>query len=232
MAAFQTTRWSLILAARAPTDQARGALDELRRAYRPAVLSYLRGRGLSPDLAEDYTQGFFTRFLEKRVHAVADPERGRFRVLIRTSLDHYLADMRDHERAGKRGGGQCAADFDVALAETAADGSPEHEFELAWALTVLDRAMDALRVETRANGKAVMFEQVREFLTEAPDPNDYARVAAALGMRSNTLAVAIRRLRQRLRELVRAELAETVADPADVRDELLALRSVLGGSGD
>ncbi len=231
MVAFQTTRWSLILASREPAPDAREALEQLCRAYRPAVFSYLRSRGYPRDVAEDHTQGFFTRFLERRIHEVADPARGRFRVLIRTALDRYLADAREHERAAKRGGGQDSFELNDETASAGSAESPERQFELAWALTVLDRALDALNAEARGSGKAQLFERVREFLTEAPDAEDYARVAAELGMRPNTLAVAVHRLRGRMRELVRAELAETVADPADVVEELRALRGVLGGPG-
>jgi RNA polymerase sigma-70 factor (ECF subfamily) len=231
MAGFQTTRWSLIVASRDPAPDAREALEQLCRAYRPAVFSYLRSRGYPRDAAEDHTQGFFTRFLERRIHEVADPARGRFRVLVRTALDHYLADAREHERAAKRGSGQGTAELNEEIASGGAADSPEHQFELAWALTVLDRAMVALGAEARASGKFDLFERVREFLTEAPDPDDYARVGAELGMRPNTLAVAVHRLRGRMRELVRIELAETVADPSDVGEELRALRGVLGGPG-
>lgn len=231
MARFQTTRWSLILATREPAPDARAALEQLCRAYRPAVFSYLRSRGYARDVAEDHTQGFFTRFLERRIHEVADPERGRFRVLVRTALDRYLADAYEHERAIKRGGGVATTELSDEIADAGAAESPERQFELAWALTVLDRAMDALRAEAGKSGKGELFEQVREFLTETPDPDDYARIAGEMKMRPNTLAVAVHRLRARLRELVRAELAETVADDADVVDEMRALRSVLGGPG-
>ena len=229
MAGFQTTRWSLILASRTAAPDAREALEQLCRAYRPAVFSYLRSRGYPRDVAEDHTQGFFTRFLERRIHEVADPARGRFRVLLRTSLDRYLSDAREHERAAKRGGGRETAELVDEMAEAGAAESPERQFELAWALTVLDRALAALQGEAAASGKASLFERVREFLTEAPDADDYARLAVELGMRPNTLAVAVHRLRGRLRELVRAELAETVENPSDVAEELKALRGVLGG---
>jgi DNA-directed RNA polymerase specialized sigma24 family protein len=231
LTAFQTTRWSLILAAREPGAEAGAALNDLCRNYRPAVLSYLRRRCGNRDRAEDLTQGFFTRFLEYRYHEIADPARGRFRVFLGAALNNYLASRAEHDLAAKRGGGMAAVELDEDRMAGATRDSPEHAFDLAWALTVLDQAMAALEAEAVANGKGAMFARLREFLTENPDPADYALAATELGMRQNTLAVSVHRMRERLRAKVREVLADTVLDPAEVDDELRTLRRVLGSVG-
>lgn len=231
MGGFQTTRWSLILATRERTPDARAALDDLCRAYRPAVLSFLRSRCRDREQAEDLTQGFFARFLEYRYHELADPARGRFRVFLGSALANFLATQIEYENAAKRGGGRMALELDEGRAAADARQSPESAFDLSWALTVLDRALDALEAEAAASGKGALFARLREFLTEAPDGDDYARAAAELGLRQNTLAVSVHRLRERLRAKVREQLADTVADPAEVDDELRAFRAALGEVG-
>jgi len=229
MGAFQTTRWSLIIAARDDTPEARGALDALCRAYRPAVLTYVRGRGHSRGEAEDLTQGFFARFLERGLHASADRERGRFRVYLRTALHNFLVNTYEHDAAERRRPPQRPVDLDPDQLPTAAgDDLPERAFERAWAVTVVQRAMQRLRREARAAGKGELFTRLQGFLLEAPDGDDYPRIAAELGMRANTIAVATHRLRGRLRELVREELADTVDRAEDVDDEYAALVGSMG----
>lgn len=227
LAAFQTTRWSLIVAARGVTPDARDALDLLCRAYRPAVVSYLRRYGYARADADDVAQDFFTRFVEKRFQDVADPQRGRFRMFLRTALRHFVASAHAHDHAARRAPLQAGAGVDP----DRVDGgeSPERAFERAWALTVLGRALERLREEAEAADKSLLFERLRGFLVEAPEPRDYERVAAELSMRPNTVAVATHRLRERLRELVRAELSDTVAGPQDLAEELEALRAALEG---
>lgn len=229
MAGFHTTRWSLILAARDDSADARGALDQLCRTYRPAVVSYLRSRGRSRERADDLAQGFFARFLEYRYHEIADPARGRFRVFLGSALNNYLITEAARARRAKRGGGAEHAELDEQLVADDASPSPEQAFDRAWAMTVIEHAVAALKAEAEANGKGALFERLREFLAEAPDAEDYAQAAADLGMRQNTVAVSVHRLRDRLREKVREQLADTVANPEDVDDELRALRAVLGG---
>jgi RNA polymerase sigma factor (sigma-70 family) len=224
MAGFDTTRWSLVLAASEPGPGARDALETLCRTYRPAVLAYVRGWGYSRADAEDVTQGFFARLVEKRVHAAADPERGRFRVFLRTALHNFMVSARASANAGRRKatGGDSGLEPDELPTEADAD-LPERAFERAWALLVVHRAMRRLRQEARAAGKQVLFERLQGFLLESPDRDDYERVAQETDSRPNTIAVATHRLRQRLRELVRDELAETVSDPGAVDDEYAAL---------
>jgi RNA polymerase sigma-70 factor (ECF subfamily) len=224
MAGFDTTRWSLVLAAREPGPGARDALEALCRAYRPAVLAYVRGWGYARSDAEDLTQSFFARLVEKRVHAAADPARGRFRVFLRTALHNFILSARAAAGTARRGSNRASAGFDPDELATESDADlPDRAFERAWALLVVNRALQALRREARAAGKLELFDRLKPFLLESPDRDDYERIAAETATRPNTIAVATHRLRARLRELVLAELAETVADPAEVDAEYGAL---------
>ena len=233
MSRFDTTHWSIVLRARGSEEDARPALEALCRTYRPPVLAYIRGRGYPPESAEDLAQSFFTRFLEQAYHANADPARGRFRAFLLTALKRFLinSDMENH--AQKRGGGMrfdplSSDSGDFALADQHA--SPDAEFERSWAVAVLESAMQKLREEAERAGKTALFDQLQEFLTERPDEADYARAAEALGLRRNTLAVAVHRMRHRLRELVRDELAQTTLDRDELEAELRGLRAALGAA--
>lgn len=229
MGRFATTRWSLVLRARGDAGDARRALETLCRTYRPPVLAYVRNHVRVREHAEDLTQAFFMRFLEQAWHARADPERGRFRSFLLTALKRFLIDADAEAGALKRGGGCQFESLDGAHeAALAAGDTPEHVFDRAWAQAVLGAAFERLRAEAQQADKLALFEHLSEFLAEAPDQADYARVAAELNMRRNTLAVAVHRLRLRLRDLVRDELAETTADHADLDAELHALRAALG----
>lgn len=233
MAGFATTRWSLVLAARDEGPSARAALESLCRTYRPAVLAYVRGWGHSRSDAEDLTQAFFARFLEKRVHAVADPARGRFRVFLRTALSNFLASAHESAHAARRTPARIELDADPdALAADGPAGQPEQAFERAWALLVVHRALRKLRKEAAAAGKADLFAELEGFLLEPPERDDYERMAQARGTRPNTIAVATHRLRQRLRELVREELAETVDDPGAVDEEYAAVVEAMRPAAD
>jgi RNA polymerase sigma-70 factor (ECF subfamily) len=231
---FQTTRWSLVLAARTDSAESRQALDMLCRTYRAPVLAYVRGRGYSPEEAEDLAQTFFTRFIERAFHAHADPARGRFRAFLLTALKHFLNDANDATRALKRGG-----EFHVRSLSSLVGGdesltriedveTPERAFERAWAHSVLQTALNRLHQEAREAGKSELFGHLREFLIERPDDVDYARAASNLNLRRNTVAVAVHRLRHRLRALVCEELAHTAVDDGDFEQELEELRLSLG----
>jgi RNA polymerase sigma-70 factor (ECF subfamily) len=220
MGNFQTTRWSLVLAAREDHPDARDALDALCRAYHPAVLAFVRGWGYSRSDAEDLTQSFFARFLEKRVHAAADPARGRFRVFLRTALHNFVINAQGRAAAVRRRPPPGASGLDPDTLPTEADTDlPERAFERAWALLVVNRALQRLRREAKAAGKADLFARLQGFLLEPPGPDDYARVAREISTRPNTIAVATHRMRQRLHELVRVELADTVSDADEVDGE-------------
>ena len=223
MGGFETTNWSLILESR--SEDAPAALESLCRRYRAPVLAFVRHRGLAADSCEDLTQGFFVHLLAQRLPQQADPSRGRFRNYLLTALKHYLASEVRREHADKRGGGLAALALEDAP-ELAGSDDPEHAFERAWARTVLTAALERLHRETRAAGRENLFHALREFLFEVPQADDYAQVAQRLGMSRNTVAVAVHRLRQRLHELVRAEVADTVLDPAALDEELTTLPSL------
>ncbi len=231
---FQTTRWSLVLAARSDSTESRLALDALCRTYRAPVLAYIRGRGYSADEAEDLAQTFFTRFIERAFHAHADPSRGRFRAFLLTALKNFLSDANEAARAAKRGGKVHVGSLNSLarggdnISQLQDAQTPERAFELAWAHSVLQTALDRLRDEAGAAGKSDLFDQLREYLIERPDDVDYARVANDLQLRRNTVAVAVHRLRHRLRALVCDELAHTAADDEDLEQELEELRHSLG----
>ena len=227
---FATTRWSLILDARTGPEAGRVALEQICRDYRGPVLSYVRRQAhllaLPGADAEDLTQEFFARLLEQGWHARADPSRGRFRSYLLTALRRFLSDARDSAGAQKRGGGQLRVNGEGAIDGLAAAGSesPEQAFTRHWMKTVIERAMQKLEAETRAAGKGDLFARLSGFLGETPEAAVYQRLGEQLGMRANTIAVGVHRLRQRLRALVREELLQTVADPQALDEELLELR--------
>jgi RNA polymerase sigma-70 factor (ECF subfamily) len=231
MSRFPTTRWSIVLGAGSTDTTARAALEKLCRTYRAPVLAYVRRSVRDADLAEDYTQAFFARLIENDTTTAADPTRGRFRTWLLVAVQRFIGHEVERARATKRGGSAGHVDLEDAdaLAGAVAPGpSPEQAFDRDWALALVQAALARLREEAAAAGKLALYERLREFVVERPDDADYAAVADELGLRRNTVAVAIHRLRARLRELVRAELAETVAGPEALAAELAALKSVLG----
>jgi RNA polymerase sigma-70 factor (ECF subfamily) len=221
----------LVLQARDDDAQSRRALEALCRAYRSPVLAYVRSRGTTPEEAEDLTQSFFARFIERDFHAQADPARGRFRAFLLTSLQRFLNDAHDQRIAVKRGGKIQLRSLDRpgsdSLDNLQSADSPERAFDRAWAQAVIQSAMRKLRREAKAAGKVELFNRLWEFVAERPDDAEYARVASELNLRRNTLAVAVHRLRNRLRELVRDELAETATDEDHLDRELDDLRHCL-----
>ncbi len=226
---FETTRWSLILAAGGEADESGRSLQTLCCAYRAPVLAYLRHTVNRDEDAEELTQAFFMYFLEQRVHDTADPERGRFRHYLLGAVRHFVSTQRREARALKRGGNSHMLDDSALdqLPSDAPDTDPESEFDRQWALTLIARALTQLEREARAAGKADWFVALRDFIVETPDEADYQRLAEKLGMRRNTLAVAVHRLRQRLSELVDKEMSETVASEHDIALEQETLASAL-----
>jgi RNA polymerase sigma-70 factor (ECF subfamily) len=219
---FQTTRWSLVLDAGKDPAQARVALESLCRTYRPPVQAYIRGHHYTAESAEDLTQAFFARFIEQGYYLKADPQRGRFRGLLLTALKRFLDDVLDEEKTLKRGGQTQLRSLDSLVSDPGLRDreTPEAAFHRSWAHTVVMGALRKLREEAKAAGKAELFDTLSVFIAERPDDADYERVAAKFGMRRNTVAVAVHRLRQRLRELIRNQLAETAADNDDLEREL------------
>ena len=229
MARFTTTRWSIFLRARGASGDARIALDDLCRIYRAPVLAYIRSHGHAHD-AEDLTQSFFIKFIDDALHAIADPAQGRFRAFLLTALKRFLIKSNIERRTQKRGG---LVEFKSLDQESdnaeffAGDETPDQAFERSWALSVLEAAVDRLRDEAHSGGKLELFEQLSPFLIERPDESDYVRIGEKFGLRANTVAVAVHRLRQRLRDLIRDELSQTAATPEDLNAELRELRSAL-----
>jgi len=227
---FQTTRWSVVLQARAGGEQTRRALEDLCRTYRAPVIAYVRRYTHRTQDAEDLGQAFFTSFIERATHAHADPARGSFRGFLLITLKRFLNDAGTRERAQKRGGGAPLQPLDTLDEDDLASSSvptPDQAFERDWAQAVLRAAMRQLQAETAAAGKGALFDQLCEFVIERPSEADYERISAALNMRRNTLAVAVHRLRQRLHALVREELADTTADDVGLHRELDDLRQSL-----
>lgn len=223
MSRFQTTRWSLIAAARDHPSQARDALEQLCLAYRPPVLAFVRNSGYSAADAEDITQAFFVRFLERGWYAGADPGRGRFRSLLLSALRHFMLDQRAMEMADKRRGARAAEKEMDRLAD---DGeTPEEAFTRVWLATVVVHALARLRAEWEQAGKGPRFEALSAMLLERGDPEELRRLADATGLRANTLAVQAHRMRHRFRQLVRLELLQTVGSREALDEELAELRS-------
>jgi RNA polymerase sigma factor (sigma-70 family) len=232
---FPTTRWTLVVAAGDPQRKdARSALVSLCENYWYPLYAYLRRRGYTPDRAQDLTQEFFIRVLEGRYLDRADPEKGRFRSFILTSLKFFAADEQDRQRAQKRGGGAVVSlEFSSGESgeeryqrEPGHDDTPDRIFERRWALSMLERVIERLREEFVQHGSPENFERMKVFLlgqSEAP----YADLAREMTTSEGALKVAIHRLRKRYRELFRQEIADTVADPAEVESELRYLAAVL-----
>lgn len=234
--AFVTTHWSVVLAAGgADTTSSRDALARLCQTYWHPLYAYVRRVGHSPHDAQDLTQEFFARLLEKNFLTGADESRGRFRSFLLASLKHFLANEWDKARAQKRGGAQIPISIDLASAETSCQWEPadsttaEKIFERRWALTLLDGVLRRLREEYVQDGKENLFEQLKPTLTEASRTVRYAEIAVRLDTSEGSVKVAVHRLRQRYREVLRAEIAETVATPAEVEDELRNLFAALSG---
>jgi len=232
---FPTTRWTLVVAAGDPhRKEARSALVYLCENYWYPLYAYLRRRGYPDDRAQDLTQEFFMRLLEGRYLDRADPEKGRFRSFILTSLKFFVADQDDRCRAQKRGGGALVPlEFSSGekryQREPAHDETPERIFERRWALSVLDRVVEMLRNEFVHHGRPEHFERLKVFLLGQSDA-PYAALAREMNTSEGALKVAIHRLRKRYRELFRQEIADTVADPAEVESELRFLAAALAGN--
>ncbi|MBZ5600902.1 MAG: sigma-70 family RNA polymerase sigma factor [Acidobacteriia bacterium] len=229
---FPTTRWTLVIAAADPQrKEARAALISLCENYWYPLYAYLRRRGYPVDQAQDLTQEFFIRVLEGRYLDRAAPEKGRFRSFLLTSLKFFVADEEDRQRAHKRGGGallplEFSSGEDRYRREPVHDETPERIFERRWALSVLDRVVEKLRDEFVQHGRPEHFERLKVFLLGKSDA-PYAALAREMKTSEGALKVAIHRLRKRYRDLFRQEIADTVADPAQVESELRFLADVL-----
>lgn len=230
-AAFLTTHWSLVARATGTSGaKADQALEQLCSAYWPPLYAYVRRQGRAPEEAQDLTQAFFARLLEKRYLAMANPNRGKFRTFLLTSLQRFLINDWQKSRAARRGGGEAVQLWDQEEIRYVADRSadtPEKLFEKRWALTLLEGVLAKLEAEMAAAGNAAQFREIKLLLWGEGDGTPQTDVARRLGMSSGALKVALHRLRQRYRQLLRAEVARTVVSPTDVDEELRHLIAVL-----
>jgi RNA polymerase sigma factor (sigma-70 family) len=232
---FATTHWTVVLAAgKRHTPQSDGALEELCRTYWFPLYAYVRRRGYSKEDAEDLTQTFFARFLAKNYLAGLSAERGRFRAFLLASLKHFLANEWDKSQRQKRGGGITHLSLDWQTADTqfqiaaTAGPSPDKAFDREWAVALLAKVIERLQAECDAEGRARQFAELKIFLTAGKGTLTHADAAQALGMDEGAVRVAVHRLRKRYRQLLRDEIAQTLADAADVDEEMRALFGAFG----
>lgn len=233
--AFSTTHWSVVLAAgHGSVTSATEALEKLCRTYWFPLYAFARRQGNSPEDAQDLTQDFFSRLLEKNYLAKADPERGRFRTFLLGSLKNFLINEWKREGRLKRGGGLEFVSIDTNAAEEwfAAEAShesnPDAEYETRWAVTLVEQALTVLRQEFNAADKTMLFDELRGFIWGDKSGASYAEIGTRLDLSEGAVKMAVHRLRERFRELLRMEVAQTVARPEDVDDELRHLISVVG----
>jgi len=227
---FATTHWTVVLAAgqsRAP--QAARALEELCHTYWFPLYAYVRRHGRTKEDAEDLTQAFFARLLEKNFLATMDSQKGKFRAYLLASLKHFLANERDKVQTQKRGGGNIPLSLDWQTADTqfqiaaTNEPSPDKAFDREWALALLAKVIQRLQDACAADGKATLFEQLKVFLTAGKAESAQREVAGVLGMEEGAVRVAIHRLRKQYRQFLRDEIANTLANPAMVDEEMRAL---------
>ena len=235
--AFVTTHWSVVLnARRRDTTRARDALEKLCRTYWPPIYAFVRRQGHGPHDAQDLTQEFFARLLQKDYLQAAAREKGRFRTFLIVALKRFLANEWDRARAQKRGGGQALLSLDTATAESryqiepAATLSADLIYERRWALTLLGQTMAALREEFATAGKQREFDCLKTFLTAERGQIPYSQIAARLGINESAARVAVHRLRKRFREVFRDQISHTVARAEEVDEEVRYLLAALGNT--
>ena len=233
-ASFASTHWSVV-AQSALTDvpEAANALAQLCEMYWPPIYSFIRRRGYAPSDAQDLTQSFFAFFLRTKAYSRTDPLHGKFRSFLLASVKNFLADNWDREQAVRRGGGYQFVSLDQETAEsfydvaTASDSTAENLFELRWAKSLTAGALDSLRQELNAEGKAQLFEQLKNFLTGGDVIPSYDEASARTGLPRATVKTHVHRLRLRYREIVRREVARTVSSPHEIDEELRYLCNAL-----
>lgn len=230
---FETTRWSLVLAVGQDAVSAGDALESLCQTYWYPLYAYVRRRVADIHEAQDLTQAFFEQLLEKRTIENADPHRGRFRAFLLTACKRFLVNEWHKKQAVKRGGGRpvLSLDFDSAeskLSVAAVDTlTPELIYEQQWAMVLLASVLEKLRQEYQAREKHEQFDHLKVFLSGSSAPLRYAQAAELLGITESAVKIAAHRMRTRYRELIRAEIAQTVESSEDVEDEIRRLFEVL-----
>jgi RNA polymerase sigma-70 factor (ECF subfamily) len=224
---FVTTHWSAVVRAAHPDSaEAQAALGELCRNYWYPLYTFVRRQGHGPHDAEDLTQEFFARLLEKNFVAEAHSEKGRFRTFLLTALKRFLANQWDRQHARKRGGFQTVVPIDADLAESRLRADPAHEaapdelYERQWAMTLLDQVMARLQEEYASTDRSALFEQLRGCLTQDDSARPYAEIASQLRLTEAAVKMSMHRLRSRYREVLRSEIGKTVSSPEEVEDEI------------
>jgi len=233
--AFATTHWSVVIAAQGRSPAADVALEKLCRTYWWPLYGFVRRNGYKPEEAQDLTQGFFALLLERRDLDAVRREKGRLRSYLLVSLKNFLAKARRRELTTKRGEGRALVPLHQLLERERADLepadslTPDRIFERRWALTLLDQVLTRLEREYESAGNSKLFDGLKEFLSDEPGHRSQAEIATELGMTENAVKQAFHRLRQRYRQILHDEIAQTVAVPGDVEDELRHFISVLQG---
>jgi RNA polymerase sigma-70 factor (ECF subfamily) len=235
-AQFTTTHWSVVLAAGGgDSPAARQALEYLCQTYWYPVYAYVRRRDSSPEDAEDLTQEFFARLIERNDFAKVSRERGPFRAFLKGALNHLLSDQRDYVRAAKRGGGKIILSLDAQTAEQryqlepADTTTPDKLYDRRWALTLLETARARLAEEYAVAGKGDLYNHLKSMDSGAGEALPYAEIGRRLGKSESAIKTEASRLKRRYRQLVRAEVAQTVASAVEIDDEVRYLLAVISG---
>ena len=233
-AQFATTRWSIVTAAGdSDSPKHQEALNSLCQTYWFPLYAYLRRNGHDAQEAADFTQAFFAQLLDKKYLRSVQPRPGKFRSFMLTALKHFVANQYKYEKAKKRGGGRNIFSLNYEQAEDryalepATDMSPEKLFERSWALTVLYRTMDRLEAEQIAKNRTQLFQGLRAYLVADKDSVPYQDLASDLNMTEGAVRVAVHRLRKRCKEILRDEVAQTVAMPEEIDEEIRGLFNAL-----
>jgi RNA polymerase sigma factor (sigma-70 family) len=231
--AFATTHWSVVLTAQGESRAAQEALEKLCRTYWWPLYGFVRRQGYKPEDAQDLTQAFFARLLERRDLETVRRERGRLRSYLLASIKNFLSKARHREMTVKRGEGRPLISLEDLLARERADQEPSHKlsadriYERRWALTLLDQVLVRLRAEYEAAGKLPLFDRLKELLARESGQPSQATIAAEMRMTESAVKQAFHRLRHRYRQLLKEEIAHTVAVSDDVEDELRHFIAVL-----
>jgi len=230
---FLTTRWTMVLPGHGEDSRAK-AWDHVCRTYWYPVYAFIRRRGTLPEDASDLTQGFFAKLIGQDWLSQVERRETRFSTLLITILKNYLIKQHRREAAQKRGGGQLPVPLDFAEGERwfgqepASNDTPEVHFEKRWALAVMDAALLRLDEESAATGKSRLFAALSPFLSREPEPGDYEAASRTLGILPRSVAVAVHRMRQDFRAMVKEEVAAGLKDPTMVQEEMRALAAALG----
>ena len=231
---FATTHWSVVLTAKdSDSPGAAAALEKLCRSYWPPLYAYIRRDGYEVTEAQDLTQEFFARLLQRDFLSHLHHQRGKFRSFLLTFLKHFLSEQRRKAGAQKRGGGHVFTSLDATageegyLLEPVDELTPDQVFERRWAQTVLQTVLDRLREEYEANGQAALFKRLQDYQPREPGGQSYAQLGGDLGMTEAAVKSAVQRMRQRHRELLREEIAQTVTRPQEIEEELRHFRALL-----